>query len=277
MLAYLILMVSLILFFNCIFDRTAIPELFRSESINSKIKNDGTNCPFGNPLATDPKRYGKIHIIHREGYTLGHSSKYRMAIWVCEEILSEELLGKATRRNHFKPEPLLSKGERAELSDYKNSGYDRGHLAAADNYRSDQRLNDESFYLSNVVPQDHSFNAGIWKKLEEQIRSWVKRYNRVIVITVPVYIDDKNQFPRFIEKNNDLTVPNHFFKILVRDENGSTLLLAFLAKHKKATNISLESFLTTVDLAEEHTQLNFLPNIPDVDESLEATVGVYWP
>ncbi|WP_167492174.1 DNA/RNA non-specific endonuclease [Leptospira koniambonensis] len=228
-------------------------------------------------MVTNSKRYGKIHIIHREGYTLGHSSKYRMAIWVCEEILSKELLGKAKRGNHFKPDPLLPKGERAELLDYKNSGYDRGHLAAADNYRNDQRLNDESFYLSNVVPQNHSFNAGIWKKLEEQIRSWVKTYNQVIVITIPVYLDDKNQFLTFIEKNNDLTVPNHFFKILVRYENGFPLLLAFLAEHKKVSKISLEELLTTVDLAEEHTQLNFLPNIPYVDESLEAKVGAYWP
>jgi endonuclease G len=81
------------------------------------------------------------------------------------------LSGSAKRSNRFYENPDLPKRLRASLEDYKNRGYDRGHIAAAGNHKSDQTEMDETFLLSNMCPQvGKGFNRGAWKKLEERVR-----------------------------------------------------------------------------------------------------------
>lgn len=73
---------------------------------------------------------------------------------------------KLTRKDSFQPDPLLP--NETDLSDdYKNSGYDKGHvMPAADNLCQTQSVQDECFYFSNMIPQPHYSNAGPWKKIE---------------------------------------------------------------------------------------------------------------
>ena len=74
------------------------------------------------------------------------------------------------RKDNFKPDPKLLK-ETDIMSDYVNSGFDRGHMCpAADNLCQTQEVQDECFYFSNMVPQPHTLNAGSWKTLETQTR-----------------------------------------------------------------------------------------------------------
>lgn len=75
-----------------------------------------------------------------------------------------------TRKDNFKPDPLLPK-ETDLINDYKGSGYDRGHMMpAADNLCQTPEVQDECFYFSNMTPQPHTLNAGVWKTLETQTR-----------------------------------------------------------------------------------------------------------
>jgi endonuclease G len=68
-------------------------------------------------------------------------------------------------------------------SDYTNSGFDRGHLAPAGDMKWSETAMDESFLMSNISPQKPAFNRGIWKKLEEKIRSWAIENDSIIVVT----------------------------------------------------------------------------------------------
>lgn len=172
---------------------------------------------------------------------------------------------------------------RADLSDYKNSGYDRGHFAASDNYKNNQRLNDETFFLSNISPQIHSFNAGIWKRLEQQIREWVFLYGKVYVITGPLYLELENSYVtskslssiKFIGKNK-VAVPSHFYKILVKDEKEISVL-AFVIRHDEfSSKVQLNTFLTSVDKIEEYSEINFLPGLLADEEYLERRIGEFW-
>ncbi|MEI7014069.1 DNA/RNA non-specific endonuclease [Leptospira licerasiae] len=240
-----------------------------------------SNCPFSLPVSKHSVTSGSLQIIDREGYTSGHSNIYKTSLSVCEEITKEELAGNAKRKDRFLSEPNVLPGDRAELSDYKNSGYDRGHLAAADNYKNDQRLNDETFFLSNISPQIHTFNAGIWKRLEQQIRDWVKRQGKIYVITGPLYIENSQEALgslsrlKFIGKNK-VGIPSHFYKILVKDEKDISVL-AFVIRHEPSSSkVQLTKFLTSVDWIEEHSEINFLPALPVAEEYLESKVGEFW-
>lgn len=92
---------------------------------------------------------------------------------------------------------------RSENIDYKGSGYDRGHLAAAGNHKADQKHMEETFFLSNMAPQvGVGFNRDSWNKLEKYIRKLTNVYKDVYVCTGPLYLPKYDYFhstPNFRE------------------------------------------------------------------------------
>jgi endonuclease G len=90
------------------------------------------------------------------------------------------------REDVFHAEPQLPSSERAELSHYRKSGFDRGHMAAAADMGTG-KANDESFSLANMVPQKPSLNRGDWAKIEGTTRSLAEGYGEVYVVTGPVF------------------------------------------------------------------------------------------
>ncbi|MGJ4747296.1 DNA/RNA non-specific endonuclease [Leptospira sp. SA-E8] len=275
---YMFLIISILNFTFCTIDSSFIQGPEKLSIDDPRIRH---NCPLSLPVSLSSVDNGISQIIEREGYTAGYSNFYKTALWVCEEITNEELVGNAKRRNRFLPDLSVPQKYRAELSDYRNSGYDRGHLAAADNYKNDQRLNDETFFLSNISPQIHVFNAGIWKRLEQQIRDWVKLHGKIYVITGPLYLENSHETLgslsqlKFIGKYK-VGVPSHFYKILVKDGKDISVL-AFVIRHEaSSTNVQLDTFLTSVDWIEEHSEINFLPALPVAEEYLERRVGEFW-
>lgn len=82
---------------------------------------------------------------------------------------------------------------RSDNSDYKYSGYDRGHLAAAGNHKTNQKHLEQTFYLSNMAPQvGVGFNRDSWNRLEKYVRKLAKTSNGVYCCTGPLYL------PRFL-------------------------------------------------------------------------------
>lgn len=78
---------------------------------------------------------------------------------------------------------------RATNSDYKGSGYDRGHMAAAGNHKNCQKNIQQTFHLSNIAPQvGPGFNRHSWNRLEKYVRHLTKNYKDVYVCTGPLYL-----------------------------------------------------------------------------------------
>jgi DNA/RNA endonuclease G (NUC1) len=105
----------------------------------------------------------------------------------------------------------LHKFEKAQafLRDYRYSGFDRGHLAAAGNHPLEFQA--VTYNLVNVCPQAPCFNRLIWRYLEDDIRSIAKQHNEVYCLTAPFYSEYIE--PKFIGPNK-LEVPTHFLKII---------------------------------------------------------------
>ena len=74
------------------------------------------------------------------------------------------------RHDAFMPDPEVPYTKSATTNDYKNSGWNRGHMAPAGDMKWSEQAMKESFYLSNICPQNKNLNSGIWKDLEEQVR-----------------------------------------------------------------------------------------------------------
>ena len=98
-------------------------------------------------------------IIERPYYTLRYSEEHEQALWVAYALFADSLRQKTyERKDDFREDPRIKTGS-ASLNDYNGSGYDRGHLAPAADFSYDEFALSQSFYMSNMSPQDGSFNG----------------------------------------------------------------------------------------------------------------------
>jgi endonuclease G len=124
-------------------------------------------------------------VIRHAGYSFVYNEAYEQAAWVAYELTEKETDKQYDRTDKFIPDPSVITGSATD-SDYSGSGYDRGHLAPAADMGWSSTSMAESFYFSNMSPQVPGFNRGIWKRLEEQVRSWAIEYDTIYVVTGPV-------------------------------------------------------------------------------------------
>ncbi len=208
-------------------------------------------------------------IIRHQGYTLCYAEKYEQASWVAYQLTAHETRGKNERENDFRPDPEVSTGS-ALPDDYRGSGYDRGHLAPAADFKFSAPLMSESFFMSNMSPQEPDFNRGIWENLESRVRTWVKRDQVLYIVTGPVLKGEMS----FIGKRNKVAVPPMYFKVVLDLKTPEVKAIAFLMKNE-GSNKSLQSFAVTIDEVEKETGLDFFPLLPDdMEQELEASLNV---
>ena len=172
---------------------------------------NSSDCPQFFPMAFDVVSDNELITICRNDYAVIYDTVCKIPLVTFENLVITELDGVAPRSSSFKIDPILLDGTSAELQDYYRSGYDRGHMVAAADMRESSASMSETFYLSNVVPQNPTMNRGIWKYLEEYSRSIAidQGQNETFIITGVVL--DKN--PQTI--GNGFCVPTAMFKVVV--------------------------------------------------------------
>lgn len=97
---------------------------------------------------------GLAQLRSRESYVLCYDPRSRSALWVIEQLNRETLSGTSDRAAcDFQEDDSVHEYHRATNADYRGSGFDRGHLAAAANHKWSQKAMRDTFYLSNIAPQ----------------------------------------------------------------------------------------------------------------------------
>lgn len=152
------------------------------------------------------------------------------------------------------------------MSDYKGSGYDRGHLAPAQDMKASNQIMSESFLLSNMSPQLPAFNrGGNWRRLEDAIHSWGP--DNVIVITGPIF---KNNLGKI--GSNKVTIPGYFYKVIYSQKDGE--MIGFILPHNKNKKELLE-YAVSVNVVESLTGIDFFPQLEDsIEEKLESKYAI---
>lgn len=209
----------------------------------------------------------------REGYALAHDSRLKIPVWVQYEISPDDLDGAADRQDDFRPDYVIPRGSRSELSDYVGSGFDRGHMAPAADMKRTEETMSESFFLSNMAPQvGNGFNRKIWADLEAAIRGWVRQRGTLTVITGPVFAVEGDTVNYQVIGDNAVAVPTHFFKIVVDNGNPNAVeALAFLLPNRSLSGHSFDEFLVSIDEIEKATGLDFLSALPSqVQKQVES-------
>ena len=154
----------------------------------------------------------------------------------------------------------------AHWRNYKNSGYDKGHLVPAGDMGFDVNAYNDTFYTSNISPQLHSFNEGIWNRLEQKVRYWAVKYNGVYVVTGGVLDNSLKS----IGKEN-VSVPKYFYKVLMSKTGNEVKMIAFLVPNE-ASERPLYEFVVSVDRLEKMTGIDFFPALEDkIENKLESS------
>ena len=209
-------------------------------------------------------------------YTISYSEKHKQAEWVAYKLTRDMVLKATADRGHltFKKDTSLESSKAVSSSDYTRTGYDRGHLVPAQDMAFSATAMKETFYMSNVSPQDKDFNRGKWKELENETRNWAAKYDEIYVIAGPVLT--KRAIKRFPKTKKSIPVPHSYFKIIL-DFTGNedeVKAIAFWLRNQE-TEIPLSGFVTTIDEIEELTGIDFFPGLPDdIENKLESQARI---
>ncbi len=201
-------------------------------------------------------------IDYYKGTTISFNVRQHIPNWVAWKLTRAMLDGDIPREKNFYVDYKVAGC--ATLQDYRNSGYDRGHMAPAGDMKWNADAMHDSFYLTNICPQAKALNTGAWKNLEEKCRNWAKADSLLIIICGPVLTRP------ILERigNTGVAVPDSYFKVILSPNAKPARGIAFIMPNGKVSG-GLQKAAVSIDSVEALTGFNFFP---DLDPTTEAIV-----
>lgn len=231
---------------------------------NSVTANEiDTKCPqhviWGAPVIAE----GNNQYICHNGYAINYSYKSETAYYALEYVTNGHLGGTSKRKNNFHDDTDIPLEHRSTVKEYLKSGFDKGHLAPAGDFSYSDSAMSDSFLMSNMMMQNSNMNRHVWNLLEQFSRKMVDKYEYVYIITGTIF----SATPKVV---NTVSVPSYMYKIIINPKRNK--ILAFLIPNEK-TELSFSNYITTVEVIEAKTSIDFSPNIPASLKSLEIEMG----
>ncbi|MDD2729536.1 DNA/RNA non-specific endonuclease [Malikia sp.] len=216
----------------------------------------GTDCPqhFADgqpPQLVNAKLKPRTQELCFEAFAVLHSGVSRTPVYAAEHLTRKNLQAakELSRKDSFHAEDRLPERDRAELSDYARSGYDRGHMAPNADMPT-RKAQGESFSLANMVPQIHENNAGVWAGIEAAARQLASDEGELYVISGPAFVGQD------IQQVGRVLVPTHVWKVLYSPKQQRAG--AYLVSNDKTKDYSVLSIAELQKLA----GINPLPALP---------------
>lgn len=212
-----------------------------------------------------PRSSRSLTTLERSGYTVGYDEDRRNPAWVAYALEGGARYESGERPSDFNVDPETA--AQVRHGDYTRSGYDRGHMAP--NYAIATRYGDaaqnETFLMSNIIPQTPALNRGPWRMLEEAIAGdggYAETLEAVWILVGPIFSSRPQTLP-----NTEIAIPEACFQILLDEMDGKPRALAVIMPQDLPDGARWDDFLTSVDDIEARTGLDFFP---DLSDALEA-------
>lgn len=226
-------------------------------------KPAGTQTPCAQ-LAVDGLElpaYGEDEdVIVHLGYTASYNHQTLVSDWVAWELTTEEVDGTNEGQYSFSRDPDV-RFPKASREDYSHSGWDKGHMAPRADMKWSCQALEESYYFTNVCPQDHEMNSQAWRKIEELTRRLAKRYGRVYVVCGPLF--DEHRFGTIGE--GGVQVPDRFFKALAVVTEKGYQTVGFIVDNTPQS-FSPKHYAVCVDSVETLAGRNLFPKVDETAE-----------
>ena len=220
-------------------------------------------------------------ILSYKGFTVSYNNNTRLPNWVAYELTATEVAGDLPRKDKFRPDPAAN-GPQANKEDYRNSGWDRGHMAPAADMKWDAEAMGESCYFTNICPQNPQLNGGDWKELEDKCRKWAEKHGRLYIACGPIILGNEHG----TIGANEVIIPDKFYKVVLARINGEYRGAGFIFHNsplrkskisgKPPVNRPLESYLVPIDEVETITGIDFFPSLPaDTQNRVESAKEMF--
>jgi endonuclease G, mitochondrial len=211
-----------------------------------------------------PAASTREQIVKHSLYTLSYNEGYEMSSWVAYQLTPEMAKASGTFKDKYSEDPLVTTGT-ASPKDYKDAGFIIGQLVPPEDMFISQKAVDETFLMSNTVPQKPAFNKYVWKAVQKLIREWAKEGNTLYIAAGPVLADAP--FGTF--GSNKVSIVNRFY-IAVLDANGERAI-GFIFRNN-ASSGTPKSFALSIDDLEKTTGIDFFPLLnDDLENKVESS------
>ena len=210
----------------------------------------------------------KSQVIDHFAYSLSYNDDWKLPNWVAYELTKSETFGDIERCNRFSPDPKVI-GEAVEHGDYTNNQgkYDRGHMAPAADMKWSEQAMRESFYTTNICPQNANLNRGDWNDIEELVRDYAQQYGAVYVVCGPIVSDS----PQYMGNHQKIAIPDAFYKAILRRKGDSWTTIGFVCNNEAGSK-PLLYYVRTIDEIEEMAAIDLFYGLPDdIENAIESS------
>jgi endonuclease G len=253
----------------------------RSSSNNSSSPSPTTvDSNEGNLLLGNPSKAGTAednYLLERPQYSMSYNRSKGGPNWVAWHVDGGDL-GREERADKFRPDANLPRDWWITPNDYKNSGYDRGHVCPSGDRTGSREANDATFYMSNMLPQTGELNRHVWADLEEWVRVQVRKGNEVYQIA------GGSGVAGTIAKGK-VSVPQVCWKVILilpegkKDKSRITAKTRVIAvgipnvTDKKLETADWRDYIVPASKIEKATKLDLFANLaPNIQKALESQV-----
>lgn len=199
-----------------------------------------------------PKTEKSHKLLCKTEFAVGYSTELKSPLFVVQRLQAEKLTAPTVVESaSFRLDPALSRTEQPALSDFVNSGYDRGHMAPFEDTNHNQNAAIESMMLTNIVPQHSGNNRGIWRVLEDRVRN-MSLEGDIFVITGPIF--DQQRTPI---GDNAIPVPSKLYKIVINSK--AKTVTTYLIPNESVSSSLLPTLVSDIATVSRLTGINFLP------------------
>lgn len=222
----------------------------------------------GLPIVTAEGR--DILVLHNLGYSVGYDDARKNPAWVAYRLFTvSDDTAIVERPSQFNVDFRSSAQVRSE--DYTGSGFDRGHMAP--NYAIARCYGPvaqvETFLMTNISPQRHALNAGVWKEVEMlEAKDYAQNLEEIWVFCGPIFSPT-----RLRELPSGIPIPDSFYKIVIDKQHGTLRVIAFIFSQNSSSKTTAVEGLCCVNDIEAATGLDFFPDLPEeIQAQLESVV-----
>ena len=222
-------------------------------------------CAFTQDIDTSrielPALESTDYIVEYQGYVSSYNALTKTPDWVAYELTKDETYGDAVRDGkYFRPDDRVLLPQPDDY-DYRGSGWTRGHLAPAADFRWSDEAMWETFHFTNCCPQDEELNNGMWNTLEKKCRTWARKHGKVYIVTGPII--GKNIYGTI--GSGRVVIPDAFFKAVMVQKGNTWHSIAFVMENRE-WNENMQNCAMSVDELEDLTGLDLFAALEDETE-----------
>ncbi len=242
----------------------------------ASIKEDGTRYVVNTTYASE-----------KRNYTVFYDTEMMAPLWTAYPLNNSHM--SSGRINTWTFNPSISEDRQIQVCDgsYSIENYARGHMCPNGSRNNNETMQQQTFYVTNQVPQIHNgFNNGIWKNLESAIQFLAK--NEEIFVTTGVSFHKGNETPQIQHispskhPEQQVPIPLYFYKLVLRVKYVAASVTdasctAFWFEHKAyESGDNFDNYRKSVDQVEEWTGFDFFVNLPDEIENIAEAKNISW-